>query len=386
MPMNSTQMGSLTSLRQRNVTQVLSVLRRQGGMTQVELADMTHLSTATISSIVRELTDKGKVQTTSVSRNGRHALFVSLATDDAIVVGISIESNDLYVVLGDASHGVLSAKHLPLAGRHQSDTTMIRMLELLREMVDAAERELADIKSAVIALPVPIDNAGHIVVPEIMPGWSAEEIADGFFAGTGVRPFIANDADMACIAQMRAVGAELHDDMVYIHADNEIGGAIVVNGDLYRGGSGLAGEFGHIQVDPNGSICSCGRRGCLNTVVGGHTLRSLLLPTRGDMTLRDIINDALAGDAACLRLMEEVASKIAKAVEPVISSFDPQLVVLGGRLSRVGDSFLTSFGQTLTRQMFPMQVDREVVLGRAGEDASAVGAMYLAASRITVEE
>ncbi|OZG62711.1 NagC family transcriptional regulator [Bifidobacterium lemurum] len=373
--------GSLSSLRHANVSQVLSVLQRFGGMTQIELADATNLSTATISSIVRELTEKGKVETQSVSRNGRHALYVSLAQQGGIVAGISIGRLDLCIILGDSSGEILCAKQMPLPPRHQPDTTVIRALELLREMLDLVGFPITQLKQITLALPAPIDLLGNIAVPEVMPGWDCGEVANRFERGTGVRPVIENDANMACLSQMR--DSELNkQDIVYVHADYEIGGAIYIAGKIYRGCSGLAGEIGHVQVDANGAVCTCGRRGCLNTVASAAHLTSLLRPSRGEMSLRDIVSEAKHGDLVCMRLIEDAAVQVALAVEPTIASVDPGAIVVGGKLAQAGDGFLVAFSQALNKVMFPVMANRSIVLGQHGDDAVARGAMLSAANRI----
>lgn len=377
----SIRSGSLSSLRQSNIARVLSVLQRFGGMTQVELADATNLSAATISSIVRELTSKKKVETTSVSRNGRHALYVTLTQQGGLVAGVSIGALDLRIALGDGSGKILNEKHMPLPLRHQPDTTIIQALSLLHEMVELVGFQLVNLKQVTIALPAPINLQGEVAVPEIMPGWNGTQIADRFERGLGVRPVIENDANMACLAQVQDLELRKQ-DVVYVHADYEIGGALYINGKLHKGQSGMAGEIGHMQVDPNGAVCACGRRGCLNTVASASHLTSLLKPSRGEMSLRDIVSDARRGDLVCMRLIEDAAIQVARAVEPVITAFDPGTILVGGTLSQAGDGFMVSFGQALNKVMFPVLSDRCIMLGRYGDDAVSRGAMISAANRI----
>ena len=378
---SSIRSGSLSSLRQSNIAQVLSVLQRFGGMTQVELADATNLSTATISSIVRELSSKEKVETTSVSRNGRHALYVTLAQQGGLAAGVSIGALDLRITLGDSSGKILSEKQMPLPLRHQPDSTMTQALSLLREMIERIGSQLANLKQVTIALPAPVNLQGEVAVSDTMPGWKGVQIADRFERGLGVRPVVENDANMACLAQVQ--DPELRkQDVVYVHADYEIGGALYIRGKLYKGQSGMAGEIGHVQVDPNGAVCTCGRRGCLNTVASASHLSALLRPSRGEVSLRDIVADARRGDLVCMRLIEDAAIQVARAIEPVVTAFDPGTIVVGGALSQAGDGFIVSFGQALNKAMFPVLSDRCIMLGHCGDAAVPRGAMISAANRI----
>ena len=186
---------------------------------------------------------------------------------------------------------------------------------------------------------------------------------------------------MACLAQVQ--DPELRkQDVVYVHADYEIGGALYIGGKLHKGQSGMAGEVGHVQVDPNGAVCTCGRRGCLNTVASASHLAALLRPSRGEVSLRDIVADARRGDLVCMRLIEDAAVQVARAFEPVVTAFDPGTIVVGGALSQAGDGFIVSFGQALSKAMFPVLSDRCIMLGHCGDAAVPRGAMICAANRI----
>jgi predicted NBD/HSP70 family sugar kinase/predicted transcriptional regulator len=381
---NSARSGSLSSLRQSNIGQVLSVLQQFGGMTQIELADAANLSTATISSIVRELTAKHMVETKSVSRNNRHAMYVALAQEGGIAAGVSIGRLDLHIELGDTSGRVLCERHMPLSLRHKPDTTVIRALGMLKEMIEMVGAQMENLRQITVALPAPVVSRAEVNVPEILPGWKGYEIAERFRKGCGVTPTIQNNANMACVAQVKAL--ELNDtDALYVHADYEIGGALYINGGLYKGHFGLAGELGHVQVDANGAVCMCGRRGCLNTVASAMHLAELLRPARGEVSLRDIISDARDGDLVCMRLLEDAAVRIASAVEPVLTTFDCGTVIVGGKMTQVGDGFMVAFGQALRKIMFPVAIDRNIVLGPCGDEAVAHGAMLDASERVIME-
>ncbi len=379
------RMGTLSSLRQANVSQVLSVLQRFGGMTQIELADAAGLSTATISNIVKELIAKNVVETKSVSRNGRHALYVTLASKGGIAAGVSIGRLDLHIELGDSTGRVLSDKSMPLSAHHQPDTTIIRALEMLKEMMEFIGAELNDLKQLTVALPFPLSTSSKVEVPQILAGWSGDEIRSRFEQGTGVVPVIENNANLACVAQMKALGMD-KTDALYVHADYEIGGALFLNGNIYKGCFGLAGEIGHIQVDSNGTVCFCGRRGCLNTVASATHLASLLRPARGEISLRDIVDDARNGDLVCVRLIEDVAASVASAIEPIVTALDCGTIVVGGRMTRIGDGFLIAFGQRLNKIMFPVGAERSILLGPCGDEAVAHGAMLDAARRVITED
>jgi predicted NBD/HSP70 family sugar kinase len=351
-------------------------------MAQVELAKATNLSTATISSLVREMSENGIVNTTSISRNNRHALYVTIANNGKIAVGVSIGKVEIRIVLGNTSHEVLSEKYFPLAENHKSDTSIVQSIVLIRDMIENIGAHISDVASVTIALPAPIDYDGNIAVPEIFQGWDTNNVRDRFEHAFGLVPVIENDANMACIAELRNPELNMPSNFLYIYADYLIGGAYVVNSSLFRGGKGISGEFGHIQADPAGPICECGRRGCLNTLAGANHLAAMLRETRGNISIRDVFDLAESGDMGCLRLVQDTAEIIAKTIEPVVSSFDTDAIIIGGKFSSI-DLFVESFIQTIKKIMFPSWSDKRIVSASAGESATALGAMISSADRIS---
>jgi predicted NBD/HSP70 family sugar kinase len=164
---------------------------------------------------------------------------------------------------------------------------------------------------------------------------------------------VDNDANASAFTEMRIGAANGVDNFVYIHADDGVGSGIVINGRLLRGITGLAGEIGHIQVDPLGSICSCGNRGCLNTVVDEDRLVSLLSVTHGNMTLEDLVKMTNDADPGCRRVVSDAALRIGSVAADLCICVDPEIVVLGGTLSTTGDVFLDPFRESLQRLLFP---------------------------------
>lgn len=369
--------GSQSSLREANLARIVEEITRFGGLTQVEIASAARLSTATISNLVRELSDRGLVETRKVVRNGRRAFLVTLVRQTGIGIGMHIGQRSLRIVVGDFTHKVLLAKHLPLPEMHKPDTTMQRGVELIYEMLDSLGTDISEVVGLTAAVSAPIGlETSQIAVPGILPGWDDVDIKGKLSESLNLEVHVENDANMAALAEFRDGAASGIENFVYVWADYEIGGAIVSRGELVRGVTGLAGELGHFQVDPLGMICKCGNRGCLDTVVGAPRLVSLLSITHGDMTFQDLVDNAAGGDPGCMRVISEAAVRIGQAAANLCISTDPEVLVVGGLLTNTGDVFLTPFRETLHRLIFPNALDPiDVIPGTLGKDAPAIGAM-----------
>ncbi len=362
---------------------IQEAITRFGAMTQVELAETTGLSTATVSTLVRQLVDERRLETQNTIRNGRRATLVAPARKDGLLVGVHIGERELLIDVIDYSKTILASHRLPLAFSHKADTTIERAIILINETVHSIGASPNEIKGVGLTVAAPVDSIRHVIaVPGILPGWDGIDLAGPFGTALQVPVVVDNDANAGAICEFRMGATVGKGNFIYVDASSGVGAGIMVNGSLMRGVTGLAGEIGHIQVDPLGSICACGNRGCLNTVVGEERLISLLSVTHGNMTLEDLVGSALAGDPGCRRVISDAAVRIGTVTADLCISVDPELVVVGGRLATAGDMFLDPLAEALQRLLFPNALTPiQVVSSQYPLDAPALGAALLVMDR-----
>lgn len=371
---------------------LFDAITKYGAMTQVELAENTGLSTATVSILVRRLVDDGTFITSDTIRSGRHATLVSIARKMGIGVGLYIGRTHLAVCITDFSQKTLAYHDLPLSREHKPDSTLLQASRFIRETVDSIGASLNEIVGIVVSIATPIDwRHQQIGVRGILRDWDDIDIVAHFTNAFHCAVFIDNDANTAAIAESRQGTAINLSNFLYLQAGNGVGSALFINNALYRGYMGLAGEIGHIQVDPFGDICACGNRGCLDTVVNEQRLVSVLHITHGSMTLDDLIEKAVEGDAGCRRVIADAAVRIGTVTAQTCISMDPQSIIVGGYLSKAGDIFLEPLRQSIQRLLFPDAVapikiipstipDTNVALG------AALMAIELASAQSTIEQ
>ncbi len=187
----------------------------------------------------------------------------------------------------------------------------------------------------------------------LLPGWEDADVAAAFREMFDVPVLVDNDANMSAFCEARVGAGSGIEDFVYVNVGDGVGAGIVHGGEVHHGVTGLAGEIGHIQVDPLGAICQCGNRGCLNTIVDEQRLTSLLAVTHGDLTLNDLVLKANEGDPGCRRVIADAAVRIGNVASTLCISVDPELVVVGGELAQAGEVFLDPFREALQRLLFP---------------------------------
>ncbi len=218
----------------------------------------------------------------------------------------------------------------------------------------------------------------HLRLAHNLPGWEREGVVESLVAELGPRVVFENDVNLATLGEQRlGLGKEVS-NFAYLHVGTGVGMGLVLNGELYRGSSGAAGEVGYVPIavrDPHERTSR--RRGALESAVGAQAvmLEAKRLGVRDAAEAKDVFDAARAGDGAASRVVAGVAERIALAIAAIAPVVDPELVILGGAIGRQGDLLLEHVESELAA-LSPFRPRIEV--SALGEDAELYGAVSLA--------
>ncbi len=379
--------GSQTSLREANRARIVDSLKRHGHLTQVELAGATGLSPATISNIVKELVALGVVSTATTSRSGRRAIEVSLARRVGLVAGLHFSARHLRVAIADVGRTIVAENHAPLALDHRYDRELDRATLLLGDMAESVGASIGDLMAVGLALPAPIDeNTGMIATPGLLRGWENVPVADALSNRIQLPVFADSEASLGGLAEARSGAARGSRVAAYIRVGHNISAALIINGAVFHGVSGKAGQIGHVTIDENGPICKCGSRGCLDTLAGGPALLELFRDDPGMQRIRDLLLRAESGDASAKRVIADAGRHIGIAAASLANLFDPELLVVGGELAQAGETLLAPMRHALERSALAGVTGvPEVLQGQLGERAELLGCIALAIDNVGVD-
>lgn len=368
--------GSPSSLREANRARILDTIKQLGAMTQVELADATGLSPATVSIIVNELAAGGMLTTAQITRSGRRATQVTMSRGLGLVAGVHFSTRLLRLVLCDPVGTVVAAQRMPLPTDHRSDTSMDQAAELLQDMLTDVGATRDELQGVGVGICAPYDpQTDMLSVPGLLRGWDEVRIAESMSRRMGTPVVADNDANLAMLAESRFGIARGVSSAVFVAISHGIGAGIMTHGQILRGHAGLAGEIGHIRVVENGQLCRCGNRGCLEMVVNAAAIAAALRGAIGSVTLRDVIAMARQGDIGATRVIADAAQHIGFAIAALSNIVSPEVTVIGGELAAAGGILTVPLEAAIERHSLhnPLSPPR-VHISELGTDASARGA------------
>lgn len=377
--------GSQSSLHRANLERVVRAVRLAGSLTQAEIARTTGLSAATVSNIVRELKEAGTVEVTDTSAGGRRARSVSLSGDAGIVIGVDFGHTHLRVAVGNLAHQVLAEESEPLDVDASWVEGFDRAEALVGRLVEGIGVSRDKVIGVGLGVPGPIDvESGTLGSTAILPGWAGINPRRELSQRLGVPVYVDNDANLGALGELVWGSGRGVKDLAYIKVASGVGAGLVINGQIYRGPGGTAGEIGHITLDESGPVCRCGNRGCLETFAAARYVLPLLQGTHGpELTMERVVELAREGDPGCRRVITDVGRHIGSGVASLCNLLNPSRVVLGGSLADAGELVLAPIRESVGRYAIPSAARQlSVLTGSLGGRAEVLGALALVLSEM----
>jgi predicted NBD/HSP70 family sugar kinase len=376
----------------RSEIAVLDAIRARGQATRADVAGAIGLGMAMTGRLVTRLQEAGLVRETARTGSaglGRQALLLELQPDVAYVAGIDIGSEVVHLLIANLRGDVRAYREVPSS--HLADKTQAEIVGalagLVGDVVRAAAIPPARLAVAGVAVTGIIDGErGLCLIRSHTPGWENFPLAADLGAALGLPVVLDETARAKALAELRVGAAREARHYLYVDAGTAIGATIVIDGQPFRGISGLAGELGHVIVEQGGTLCRCGNRGCLQATASAraivarareHVQRgvfSSLAQVGEALTLDDVAAAASGGDKMALGLLTEAGERLGEAIAMALNLLGMDLVVLGGRLALCSPVVLDAAERIVQLRVLPMVPQpRRLVRSSLGSDASARG-------------
>src|SRR3954449_953466 len=373
--------GSLASLRERNRRSLISSLSERGMASRADLARLTGLSRSTVSSLVAEMQAMGLVEERHASASGgRPGVLLALSRGAGVVVAADFGHRRLRVAVFDLAHTVLADAVHDVDINAPAERAMATATEAIHVTLERAGATMDEVVGVGMGLPGPISrDTGTLGSSTILPAWVGVPVAAAMTERLGVPVFPDNDATLGALAEVTFGAGRGYREVAYLKVSSGIGAGLYMDGRIYRGGNGTAGEIGHVILDEDGLVCRCGNRGCLETVAGEQGIVDALRRSHGEnLTLNDVLRLADDGDLGCRRVLADAGRYIGIAAGSLCNLFNPQRLIVGGSVSSAGELLLAPLRESIRRYAIPSAAaDVEIVAGELAEQTETLGALAL---------
>lgn len=375
------------TMRERNLAVVLEHVSRHQPVTRARLAELTGFTKTTVSNLVSLLEGAGLVRDGAPvheGERGRPGVGVSVHGDGAAGLGLEVNVDYLAACVLDLAKQVRYRHVVSSDNRGREPGAVLSALSALAgEAVAAVAGQGLTVAGAAVALPGLLDRENGVVRHAPNLGWTDVPVTGAPGLATALPAEYDNEANLAALGELWFGDGARFGDFVHVSGEIGIGAGIVVDGRVFRGAHGFAGELGHLVADPSGPACSCGGRGCLEQIAGQEAmLRAAGLPaTRPaagpEGSVSRLVDRLGTGDAAALDAVARAGRALGGALASAVNLIDPDTIVLGGVFSPLAawirpplEGVLAEGPGSLRRGVPPVEVsglaEGAAVLGAAG--------------------
>jgi N-acetylglucosamine repressor len=366
-------------IRQMNEAVILGMIHDRGPIARTDIADATGLSPATVTGITAEFIGQGLIfeQEPGISTGGRPPVLLSINRDAGCVVGIKLTEQQIIATLTDLGAQMLELRVSPLGDDHRPEDVVASMARIINDLRDTQpDRQFY---GAGIGLAGAIDRVAGICRFSPFFHWRDVPLRSLLEAQIDRPVVIENDVSALTLAERWFGGGAGLTDFIVVTLGRGIGLGMVLDGHLYRGGKGAGGEFGHFSMDPNGPRCDCGKRGCLEALVGEQALSGQIESVFGiGVSLDEGVNRARIGDLTAQKIFADAGRTLGIALAGIINVLNPTRVIVGGEGVQMLDLLIDPMRETLAENCFDgLFDDLDLVIEPWGDEAWARGAAGL---------
>lgn len=389
---------------------VLDMIRFSGGgVSRADLARQMDLTRAAITTIINDLIAEGLVRETDESQDsipassGRRPIMLEMNPQRSNIVGIDMGATHLSVVVSDFSAHILAEIETPFDIKNSPASCLDEIDIRVRQLLNQMNIRLENILAIGVGVPGPVvAKLGGVSAPPIMPGWDNFPIRDSLQSCWQIPVAVGNDAELGALGEWAYGAGRGEPNLAYIKVGTGIGAGLLVDGRIYKGATGSAGEIGHITIQENGPLCSCGNHGCLEALSGGNAIATrareavqagrrtqlaLIDPTE-KITAQQVAEAARLGDLVAQQIISAAGNHLGVAIASLVNLFNPGMVVIGGGVAQLGDLLLDPIRQAVRERSLrsaaqAVRISTSVLGRRSTSIGAVVQAIDLALDRLT---
>jgi glucokinase len=312
------------------------------------------------------------------------------------VVTIDLGGSKIALGIVSRDYRILAREHLLTQAEEGADSVIKRIISAVRQITASANTALSHLYGVSIAAAGAIDSRrGIVTLSPNLPGWRDIPLGSIIEERLGIKTWLLNDANAAALGEHHFGAGRGVANLVYLTIGTGIGGAVIIDGKLYTGGCGSAGEIGHMTIDTNGPRCECGNIGCLEQLAAGKaiareakkrlgsgersTLTEAVAGKLETVTAEDVAVAAKKGDSLAVDVINSAATYLGVGMVNLVNIFNPEAIIIGGGVASMGDLLLAPARRMVRERAFPESAAVvRIVTAELGGDAGLLGAAHFA--------
>lgn len=306
------------------------------------------------------------------------------------VVGVDLGGTKISTALADFEGNVLSQSIIPTNAHEGEERVLERIIKSIQSVMSEGDANLEDIKAIGIGSPGPLDSKKGIIITTPNLPFNNFNLVRPLKEKFNVPVFLDNDANVAAIGEYMLGAGRGKKNMVYFTVSTGVGGGAIVDGNICRGNTSNALEIGHTTVSPFGPRCNCGNIGCLEALSSGTAIGKrgqeavsskveTSLKKYDKVTSYEVFKEAANGDEVAKDIIDNALTFLGIGIANAIAIFDPEMIVIGGGVSKAGDIVFEKVREVVKKRCFKAMAEScQIVPAGLGTDAGVVGAVALA--------
>ncbi len=315
------------------------------------------------------------------------------------VLAVDLGGTKILAALVSGDWKLLAEERYLTRSAGEAQEVVDQIIAAIENTLKISGMKLSQLHSISIAAPGPINyEKGTVTASPNIPGWHDIALRSIIKDRFKIKTFIVHDASSAALAEQHLGAGRGIKNLIYITVSTGIGGGIIINGKLYSGASGSAGEVGHMTIDVDGPRCNCGNTGCLEVLASGTavareaikriragektSITELVAGRIEDVTAEKVGIAAQNGDALAVEVMAGAANYLGIGLVNLVNIFNPEMIIIGGGMSKLGDRLLEPGRRLVKEKAFSQSADAvRIVTAELGDNVGVLGAAIYARQR-----
>ena len=342
-------------------SQIYNIIRQQGEMNRMGLTKLSGVSKSTISLQINKLLKLGMIEEKIPSDSSQRKLKLRIRGDIGCVAGVFLGISRLSIVIFSLDMNIICESEYFFDSISNPEECNNRIIAQLKEL--CAQNGIKDLWGIGIGFPFPVNfREGKPDSPPNVPLWHDYPLKDIYEKEFGCPVLVDNDVNVMARGEGFKGCTVNESDFLFIKIGTGIGSGLIVNGKIYRGANGCAGDIGHFEVNGSTVQCICGNTGCLEAEAGGRALalKARQLAESGEspflakrlnendsLSAIDINDGAIEGDLACIQLVRDTGKAIGRVCAKIVNFFNPSSIVIGGGVAGFGNLLIGAIREAI---------------------------------------